>query len=174
MNTNTNETTTRRRNEATADAIRHRLVISILAAFTVAALAVVVTALVDSQLWIQSAISSVVVAIPCAIAAVWLAWRISHHPTQSMNAWMVTLLVHFTAVVAGGLFMTVIMHFHPATAIFVGSLPAMVFVFANAWIVQALPAGSYSHHTTQPGGDDADGITPAGPSITPCLTEEPS
>ena len=175
MNTTTNEKTTRQRSsEATAGLIRRRLIISILAALVVSVIAVLVTAMVDPALWVQSAISSVTVAIPCSLAAIWLARRIINKPQESMNAWMLTLFVHFTAVIAGGLYLTVNMHFNPITAIFVGFLPAMVFVFANAWIVQALTAGSSSLNNNQPGGDDINCISPTGSSIAPCLTEDPS
>lgn len=58
---------------------------------------------------------------------------------------MVGMFIHFIAVIGVGLTFTLGFQFNPVAAFLAGAVPAMVCVFGNAWIIQALTLSSRSH-----------------------------
>lgn len=112
--------------------------------FVSAGVATGATFLIDAGLWGQSAASSGLVAFICTMAAIHLSFRIIADPSSAMKAWMVGMFIHFVAVIGVGLTFTLGFQFNPVAAILAGAVPAMVCVFGNAWIVQALALSLHS------------------------------
>lgn len=128
-------------------------------AFASSGVATGVTFLIDSSVWWHSAVSSGLVAFICTMAAIHLSIRIIADPSSAMKAWMVGMFIHFGAVVGVGLTLTLSFQFNPVAAILAGAAPAMICVFGNAWIVQALTTSSGSSES--PVSSESEGLISA-------------
>ncbi len=72
------------------------------------------------------------------MAAIFLGYQIIADPANAMKAWFITMYVHFAAFFGATAACIFILGFNEKASIVAALIPAMVFVFGNAWVVQVL------------------------------------